>query len=112
MLRKKVLAVVIGVLIMILLCSVSQASSGTSGSISWTFENGTMTISGEGEIPKSFISTLWSEAAGWIGTSSIIELHIEEGITGIGNYAFKSCNQMTTVSVPSTLTKIGYAAFE
>lgn len=36
---------------------------------------------------------------------------IQEGITSIGNYAFRDCTTLTSVSLPSKLTSIGGSAF-
>ena len=39
------------------------------------------------------------------------KLIIQEGITSIGDFAFKNCNTLTSVSLPSTLTSIGDMSF-
>ena len=44
--------------------------------------------------------------------SSITEVIIPEGVTTIEYYAFNECDQLKTVSLPSTLTSIGYGAFQ
>ncbi len=44
--------------------------------------------------------------------SSITDLAIPEGVTTIESYAFYECDLLKTVILPSTLTKIGYGAFQ
>lgn len=36
---------------------------------------------------------------------------IEEGVTNIGDYAFKNCSKLTSVDIPSSITNIGAGAF-
>lgn len=42
---------------------------------------------------------------------SITHIVVSEGITSIGDYAFKYCNALETAALPTTLTKIGDMAF-
>lgn len=44
----------------------------------------------------------------WWGVKSVV---IEEGINTIGEEAFKYCEMMNTICIPSTVTEIGYKAF-
>ena len=44
--------------------------------------------------------------------SSIKEVIVETGVTGIGTNAFVSCNQITRVTIPDTVTRIGSGAFD
>ena len=69
-------------------------------------------FTGEGGIPgySSFnaLKTPWyisSEA----GTELTIE--IDEGITGIGSWAFAGCSNITDINIPETVTSIGQYAF-
>ena len=48
----------------------------------------------------------------YIGGEEILNLVIPEGVTSIGQYAFRGCNQMANVTLPSTLQSIGFGAFE
>lgn len=42
----------------------------------------------------------------------ITDVTVVEGITAIGNYAFKNCKELTAVSLPDSLTSISEGAFE
>ena len=85
-------------------------NSGTWGdNLTWTLDNeGTLIISGEGQMESVNEYTI----QGWIHyTSSIKNVKISEGITSIGACAFKRCQNINTLWLPSTLTSIGYSAF-
>ena len=64
---------------------------------------GKLTISGTGEVTKESINRL--------SESSIKEVIIEEGVTGIGEEAFASCGSMTSVSIPDSIISVGKDAF-
>lgn len=84
------------------------AVGGSCGSgISWSYENGTLTISGNGRMNNmSRSSQPWRSYM-----NSITNIVIEEGITYIGAEAFYELAEVKTASLPNTLTEIGYAAF-
>ncbi|MBR5173527.1 MAG: leucine-rich repeat protein, partial [Clostridia bacterium] len=67
------------------------------------------------EIPKSVI-TLGEQAFSMPkeGNGSLAEVTFEEGsqLKTIGNYAFSSCIQLTTIEIPENVTTITYGAFE
>ncbi len=85
------------------------AHSGNEGSIAWTItNNGVLTISGTGDMPNytSDNGPAWNKAE--YNISCII---IEDGITGIGDYAFYG-NSTLVVHIPDSVTKIGSGAFQ
>lgn len=47
----------------------------------------------------------------WYISDSCKEIIIEDGITNIGNYAFRGCHQCISVIIPDSVTKIGTYAF-
>ena len=76
---------------------------------SWVFADGVLTISGEGymadynsdaEVPWRYLS------------ESIHTVVVEEGILGVGDYAFSNCPALATVYLPSTLIVIEDYAFD
>ena len=81
------------------------SASGTSGNVSWTWNNGVLTLTGTGTM-NNYTTTPnapWSQYMP--STTSII---VGEGITSIGDYAFyATAAPMVTLSLPSTLTSIG-----
>ena len=88
----------------------SADDSGTCGqNVTWTYESATqtLTISGNGAI--------WNynsnDNAPWFGYRSVIKtILIKNGVTGIGNYAFRDCS-VTFVTIPNSVINIGDHAF-
>lgn len=75
----------------------------------WTLDaNGTLTISGEGEIPSFSRSSdaLWKKYA-----ESIRAVIIGDGVTIIGENAFSGCINLTRVSIPDSVTTVEVSAF-
>lgn len=84
----------------------ASAEEGTLGSnIAWTFDNGTLTISGSGAMATGSPYP-WSQYS-----STTTTLIISPGITSIGRSAFSNFSALTSISLPSTLTSIGTDAF-
>ncbi len=81
------------------------ANSGTCGeNVTWTYADGTVTISGVGEM---------TEKPSWYGdpyygTEKVV---IEDGVTGLCDYAFSKLSNLSSVSIPASVTKIGINAF-
>lgn len=93
----------------------STALSGTIGSVNWDIETGTsatggglLVISGSGDIPDYTIDNPapWAE-----NRYNINEIYIEEGITGIGDFAFYGLKYVHFLSLPETLETIGNGVF-
>jgi len=105
---------------------VRAATSGSfSGGGTWEFNNGVMTITGNGKIPDEEFES-WSsvnkivigkdvtevvEKAFYLkGSITSVEFDADSTLTTIGTEAFKS-NAFTTISLPANLTTIGTEAF-
>jgi len=107
---KKIIAILLCWLLIVnvsvLFVSAEEATSGTWGQLSWVLdENGTLTISGEGEmVPDSDGDPKWDIA-------KVKTAIIEEGVTSVGVSVFKSHMVLTKVILPDSVTRIGKAAF-
>lgn len=66
---------------------------------------------------------IWSETEAWVGSHNnvsgtvIIPAKVSDGeteytVTGIDNYAFSECSELTSVEMPNTIVRIGYSSFE
>ena len=82
-----------------------QFSGSVTDEISWSFDvsSGTLTISGKGDL----------ETSPWGAYSNIIKhIDIKEGITGIGSYVFSYHKSLESISLPSSISKLGtYSLF-
>lgn len=82
----------------------------------WKLDNnGTLTISGEGDM--SFSSTRDEKTNSYIyspfqGNSKVKKVVIKNGITSISLSAFENCKNLKSISIPNTVTSIGNRAFE
>lgn len=85
-------------------------NSGLCGdSVQWNFtpESGVLVISGIGAMSNYQFPSI---PIPWKRTS-IDSLVIEEGVTEIGDYAFYYCENLRSISLPTSLTRIGAFAF-
>ncbi len=121
--RKKILSIFLAACLIFSLMPVSAmadtTASGTCGdNLTWTLENGTLTISGTGEM-TDFSTSLNPDGSGTMITSApwgeyyetIKSVVIENGVTNIGGYAFYKCSSVTSITMPNSVTSIGKFAF-
>ena len=91
----------------LLLSIAGFAQSGTTGTLTWSIENGTLTISGTGAMPD-YDNSPWFDYR-----SSFTSLNIQEGVTSIGSAAFIQCYQLESIIIPNSVTRIeDYAFYE
>jgi len=95
------------------LAMLSSAASGKFGQddcLSWVLtEDGTLTISGSGEMP-SYSETV---TAPWYAKRmKITSVVIGSGVTYVGSYAFNACLKLTSVDLPAGVIDIGSFAFQ
>ena len=90
---------------------IAMAYSGICGdNLEWVFDAGTLTISGTGDMYD--YSQDQTNPAPWTSFGGDIKkLVLEEGVTGIGDYAFADCSVIENASFPSTLTRVGEYPF-
>ena len=86
-------------------CLTTWAESGTCGNnLKWEFTNGTLTISGTGE--------MWNSTAPWsVLSSSIKVVNIGNGVTSIASKAFYKCNNLISATIPNSVKSIKEEAF-
>lgn len=90
-------------------------TSGICGdSSSWSFINGTLCIWGSGKIETQSQVTdgrLWHLPPWTHFSNDITSIYISEGITSIGDNAFRNCKNLKSVAIPEGVSHIGDYAF-
>ena len=82
---------------------------GTCGAnLTWTLNNGTLTINGTGKMEDYFAVT----DTPWSNKRNLIErIIIKDGVTNTGKYAFSECRSLTSITIPDSVTSIGNQTF-
>lgn len=91
-------------------CKVCGIPCGMSGPYSkWILKNGTLTISGTGDMWDYSINggQPWYEHR-----LDVVSLVIEDGVTNIGSYAFNDCYNLISVALPDSLLTVKECAFQ
>ncbi len=85
--------------------TVAEGSCGEN--LHWVLNaDGVLTVSGVGAMED------YPAGAPWISYSmKVTSVVVQEGVTTIGNAAFRACSRVNTVSLPKSLTAIGDEAF-
>ena len=75
-------------------------------------DDGTLTISGTGNMPDFSINVNNRTTAPWDSQRDKIKtVVIKDGVTSIGKYAFFWCSGLTSITIPNSVTSIGEHAF-
>ena len=89
----------------------SEAASETSGScgadLAWSYDSstGALTVTGSGSMTDfSYSDTRW-------GGNDIKSVSLPDGLTSIGEVAFRGCTSLSSVTIPDSVTYIGEFAF-
>ncbi|MBR4656144.1 MAG: leucine-rich repeat domain-containing protein, partial [Oscillospiraceae bacterium] len=84
------------------------ASGDCGDNLTWTLDgDGVLTISGTGDMQEYGL-----DAAPWYNMKDRIQTVIlENGVTSISSYAFRTCYNLTYVSIPESVTSIEQDAF-
>ena len=72
------------------------------------YEDGTLNISGTGAMKDYNADDNPSPA---YNNSKVKKIVIEKGVTRVGDYAFRSCNNLTSIMISNSVTSIGNSAF-
>lgn len=80
--------------------------------LTWTKDSETLRISGNGNMyDYNFRISAKIGVSPWGFDTAFHEIIIDQGVTGIGSYAFYRCINTTRVELPASLTFIGNDAF-
>jgi hypothetical protein len=88
--------------------TIVEAGSSPTASLTWSLDDGTLTISGTGAMPD-FEDP--SDSPWYNNRNKITRVNIEKGVTTIGNVAFGDCTSLTSITIPNSVTSIGEGAF-
>lgn len=77
--------------------------------VQFLLENGVLTLKGEG---TTYDYHSGNKAPWYDAKSEITELHVEEGVTKLGNQLMAECKALTKVVLPNGLTDIGTNVFK
>ena len=90
---------------------VAKGTCGDKGmNLIWTLDSaGTLTIKGEGMMQDY----TWGGSVPWYSKCTTIKTAvIEEGVTSIGDRAFRECSNLSSITIPDDVTSIGEYAFQ
>ena len=112
---KRFMALVMSLILIVSLIPVSniEVNASTSGSfgenIIWEYDDNTkvLTVSGEGDM-REYNAFYTFDG----NVSEIKTIIISDGVTSIGSYFFGICESATSISIPTSITKINKKAFE
>ena len=115
--KRKIVSVLLCVLLLASLLPMSAIADTTAGgtcgkNLTWTLDgDGTLTISGTGEM-KDYYPSNNDTTAPWGENCSLIKsVVISDGVTSIGYGAFYNCSSLTSVTIPDSVTSIGSEVF-
>ena len=85
---------------------------GTTGPLEWCLKDGTLTISGEGEMPDYVADGQQGEMPPWsYYRESIYTIIIETGVQSIGKCAFHYTPNLPSITLPNSVSKVEPSAF-
>ena len=89
----------------------STASGQCGNNLTWTLDNGVLTISGKGAMWSWDQGSDWGGFSEETGHNEITTVVINSGVTSIGRGAFGWLSALTSVSIPASVKTIGLDAF-
>lgn len=110
---KKLLSIALSILMIVTvapfgvldLTASAATANGTTGVCDWTVKDDTLVISGNGNMDGDLYKALGSVC------NEITTVIVENGVTSIGNSAFRGCSKIVNVTLPLSVTSIGDYAF-
>ena len=105
----------------VLLILIYGMKSSCGENLKWNLKNGTLTITGSGQMNN------YTGIPGDPGTDGsicmlcanppwedqkITRIVVEEGVASIGNFAFAFCRELREITLPGSVTSIGDSVFE
>ena len=79
-------------------------------SLTWSLRDGVLTITGDGAIPD-YADSDAGRSPWYVYRAAIKKVIMEDGVTGIGKYAFHLCYTLTDVTAPTSILSIGQHSF-
>lgn len=110
---KRMLTAVTVLCLMAVLIPVPVQAAGIGGScgenLTWSLADGTLTISGTGDMfDYTESQTTYNPETPWYAYSNEIQaVVVEEGVTGIGDFAFCKLWSVNSLTLPDSLTRLG-----
>ncbi len=102
---------VIALCFLLLPTATVAAESGTCGNLSWSYNDGVLTISGYGAMPDFDTAYADTRAPWYLHMSLVHTVIIKNGVTSIGAEAFYNYDLITSIDLPSSIRSIGDRAF-
>lgn len=110
--RRTVAAVSLFAICLLISIGFKVSALGYSGkcgdNLTYSFNNGTLVISGTGPMYES----IYPKYSPFDGDSAIKTVIIEEGVTSVCTRAFYNCKNLTEVTLPDTIERIDGQAFD
>ena len=109
--KKRLLSLLVSLCLLLSVLPVSASAATISGScgknVRYRLENGVMTISGTGAMDRLYYGERpWED-----DLSEIRSVVVKEGVTTVGSDSFKKCDNLSSVTLPSTLKAVQERAF-
>ncbi|MBQ7791972.1 MAG: leucine-rich repeat domain-containing protein, partial [Clostridia bacterium] len=110
--NKRVLSLLLSLCMLVSLLVIAPVSVSAENScgdnLTWSYSNGTLTISGTGDMTDF---ETYTEAPWYPYRDEMTAVHIGEGVTSIGDYAFYAYMKVTDFQIPDSVTAIGNFSF-
>ena len=86
----------------------ASAADGTTGDVTWEFDEGTLWIHGSGNMADY---SSWKETPWYDFVYDIKTIYVDDSVKHIGDCAFEGCYYAETIGIGRNVESIGYCAF-